>query len=289
MLSAKRSPEPSDSTPVQGVQTPRGPASAAHRSSPASPSDQRVLGVPLAIDAATWEAPTTTPPPALGRLARQPSLTERVFRQLRDAIVNRELSPGALVSIEGLAGLLGVSRTPVREALPALQQLGLLVQSDNGSMLVAPLNAEYAWEVYAVRSAIESLAVEAVAPLLTERDLRELRASSLPADLQPDGDFSEMFGPDLGLHDFIRHKSPLRYLNALMDSVGLHRARLLDLEHSASASYRRASFEEHQGIVEALERYDGKAARQLMQAHLDRIGAEVASLAALRAGGAAPA
>jgi DNA-binding GntR family transcriptional regulator len=202
--------------------------------------------------------------PALTRLARQPSLTERVFRQLRDAVVNNELAPGQSVSIEQLAGMLGVSRTPVREALPALQQLGLVVQADNGSFQVAPLDAAYAWEVYAVRSAIESL--------------RVLRASALPPDPKPDGDYTEMFGPDLALHDFVRQKCPAAFLNALIDSVQYHRARLLHLEHSLSGMYRKASYEEHIGIVEALERRDGKAARQLMQAHLDRIGAEVAAL-----------
>ena len=217
---------------------------------------------------------------ALARLQRQPSLTERVFRQLRDAIVNNELAPGYVVSIEQLAGMLGVSRTPIREALPALQQLGLIVQADNGSLQVAPLDATYAWEVYAVRSAIESLAVEVIAPRLTDDDLRELRTISIPAAPKPDGDYSEMFGPDLGLHDFIRQKCPLAFVNALIDSVQFHRARLLHLEHSASSSYRKASYEEHLAIVAALEQRDGKLARRLMQAHLDRIGTEVAALAA---------
>lgn len=248
---------------------------------PLGQSDRFVPDMLTPAETSPWGRATSQT--ALGRLTRQPSITERVFLQLRDAIVNNELPAGAPVSIEGLAGLLGVSRTPVREALPALQQLGLLVQSEHGSLLVAPLHAEYAWEVYAVRSAIESLAVEVVAPQLTDSDLRELRRSALPTDLQPDGDFSEMFGPDLGLHDFIRQKCQLPYLNAVIDSVGLHRARLLHLEHRASTSYRRASFEEHGAIVEALERRDGKSARQLMQAHLDRIGGEVASLAALYA------
>jgi DNA-binding GntR family transcriptional regulator len=216
---------------------------------------------------------------ALVRLARQPSLTERVFRQLRDAIVNNELMPDAQVSIEQLAGMLGVSRTPVREALPALQQLGLIVQTASGSLRVAPLNEEYAWEVYAVRSAIESLAAEIVAPRLTDDDLRELRRISVPRDPRPDGDFSEMFGPDLGLHDFIRQKCPLTFVNALIDSIRFHRSRLLHLEHSLDAAYRRASYEEHCAIVDALERRDGKAARQLMQEHLDRVGAAVAALA----------
>jgi DNA-binding GntR family transcriptional regulator len=216
---------------------------------------------------------------ALAPLRRQPSLTERVFRQLRDAIVKNELAPGALVSIEQLAGLLGVSRTPIREALPALQQLGLIVQAENGGFRVAPLNREYAWEVYAIRSAIESLAAEIVASRLTDGDLGTLRRISVPEQPKPDGDYSEMFGPDLGLHDYIRQQCPLPFVNALIDSIRFHRARLLHLEHSLDAAYRKASYEEHCAIVEALERRDGKAARRLMQEHLDRVGAAVAALA----------
>ncbi len=211
-------------------------------------------------------------------LERQPSLTERVFRQLRDAIVGQELAPGEIVGIEQLAGLLGVSRTPVREALPALQQLGLLTLSSTGSLQVAPLDATYVWQVYAVRSALESLATAAIAPALTDEDLKELRAVALPGRVRPEGDYSEMFGPDLGLHDFVQRKCPLRFVNALMETVQVHRGRLLEVEHSAGATYRKASLSEHRGIVAALEQRDGALARQLMQEHLDRVGAEVARL-----------
>jgi DNA-binding GntR family transcriptional regulator len=219
---------------------------------------------------------------ALTRLHRQPSLTERVFRQLRDAIVKNELAPGTSVTIERLATLLGVSRTPVREALPALQQLGLVVSVENGALLVTPLDATYVWEVYAVRSALESLAAEVIAPRLTDDDLGALRSSALPPEPPADGDYSEMFGPDLGLHDYIRRHSPLAFVNALMDAVQFHRSRILHLEQSASATYRRASYEEHRTIVDAFERRDGRAVRVLMQQHLDRIGSEVAALAARR-------
>lgn len=217
-------------------------------------------------------------PSALVRLHRPPSLTERVFRQLRDAIVKNELPSGSTVTIERLAAMLGVSRTPVREALPALQQLGLILPVENGVLRVTPLDATYVWEVYAVRSALESLAAEAVAPALTDDDLVELRATALPSGPPSAGDYTEMFGPDLGLHDYIRQKCPLDFVNALVDAVQFHRSRILELEHSASASYRKKSYEEHLAIVEAFERRDGRAVRMLMQQHLDRIGSEVAAL-----------
>src|SRR5438094_4114879 len=138
---------------------------------------------------------SSRPAPAVGvstqrslvPLVRQPGLTERVFQQLRDAIVRQELTPGQPVGIEQLAGLLGVSRTPVREALPALQQLGLLEQAATGGFQVAALDATYVWQVYAVRSALESLAAGAIAPHLSDRDLKDLRAAALPRSVRPDG------------------------------------------------------------------------------------------------------
>src|SRR5829696_3937987 len=133
----------------------------------------------------------------LARIERVPSLTERVLGQLRDAIVGHELRPGQPVVIEQLAETLGVSRTPIREALPALQHLGLVEDAGNGGFRVAPLDAAYVRQVYAVRAALESLLVEMVAPLLTDEDLAVLRRVSFPTEPRPDGDYCEMFGPDL--------------------------------------------------------------------------------------------
>lgn len=147
--------------------------------------------------------------------------------QLRAAIVRREIAPGAPGIIEQLAEALGVSRTPIREALPALHQLGLIVESASSSCRVVRLDASCAREVYAVRSALECL---------------------------------------------------LPFLNVLIDSVRVHRARLLEFEPLEDASHRNRSHEERLAIVEALEQRNGPAARRLLRAHLDRVGASLAKL-----------
>ena len=199
--------------------------------------------------------------------------------QLRAAIVRREIAPGAPVVIEQLAEALGVSRTPIREALPALQQLGLIVESVSSSYRVAPLDAAYAREVYAVRSALECLLVEEVTPLLTEDDLHQLRllATRGPVDVAPTAEDGTLL--DVSFHDLLRARCPLAFLNVLIDAVRVHRARLLEFEPLEDVSQQQASQAEHLAIVEALERRDGPAARQLMKAHLDRVGTSIAEQA----------
>jgi DNA-binding GntR family transcriptional regulator len=219
----------------------------------------------------------------LAKIERTPGVSERVFRQLRDAVVSGELAPGAPVIIEQLAQSLGVSRTPIREALPALQQLGLIVEAGNGSFRVAPLSASYAGEVYAIRTALETLLVEAVAPLLTEDDLRALRtAASKVGTAGSEHEAGPPSGFDVEFHEILVELCPLPFLKVLLDTVKVHRARLLDLEHSDASGYRHESIQEHLAIVAALEHRDAAGARRLMQQHLDRVGAAIAHLAASR-------
>ena len=109
-------------------------------------------------------------------LDRAPSLSARVFQQLRDAVISGELAPSAPVVIEQLAATLGVSRTPIRESLLALRQLGLIEETPGG-FRVTPLDADYIVEVFAVRSILEGLIVEAVAP---DGQIEAVRAGSVP-------------------------------------------------------------------------------------------------------------
>lgn len=90
--------------------------------------------------------------------------TSRAYEQLYEMIVNGRLPPGARIAEGPLADVLGVSRTPVREALQRLRQEGLLVEVGGGSGLrgrlaVAPLQRERMEELFALEGAIEALAV----------------------------------------------------------------------------------------------------------------------------------
>src|SRR5687767_1357987 len=101
-----------------------------------------------------------------GVVAKQPDgeRISRVYEQLFEKIVTGRLTPGARIAEGPLAEMLGVSRTPVREAMQRLRQEGLLIDVGGGSGLrgrlaVAPLQRERMEEIYALAGAIEALAV----------------------------------------------------------------------------------------------------------------------------------
>jgi DNA-binding GntR family transcriptional regulator len=208
-------------------------------------------------------------------LERAASLTERVQERLRESIVEHDLAPGEPLVIEQLAAMLGVSRTPIREALSGLLQSGLIEESAGG-FRVAPIDAGYVWQVYSLRSVLESLAAEALAPMLTIQDIATLRKEAFPrtatrrspqkGDSEPDRAFHDL------IHDFVRSRCPLPYLKTLIEAVRVHHRRLRLLEQRIQL---RQSYRDHVAIFEALQRGDGARSRQLMQDHLDRIGREI--------------
>ncbi len=199
---------------------------------------------------------------------RQPSLVEQVHQRLTNSIATGALAPGQPLVVDQLAQVLGVSKTPVREAFRTLVKDGLIRETPSG-VRVAPLDSEYVREVYAVRSALESLAVEMIAAGLDDADLGRLRQAARSA--RP---------PNQEFHDVLRSLCRWPYLQSLIDTVQVHRERVRGLELQESAGDHEAGYREHMQILKALERRNGKQARALMQAHLDRLRDEVAEFAA---------
>lgn len=105
-------------------------------------------------------------------------LRDDVYLRLRDAIVDGTLRPGEQLRDQELAARLGVSRTPVREALLRLQQAGLVSARPGRSTTVASLDARPVREAQAVVAAMHELAVREAVPLLTADDVARMRAAN---------------------------------------------------------------------------------------------------------------
>ena len=129
-------------------------------------------------------------------------LRDGVYVQLRNAIVDGTLEPGEQLRDAELATWLGVSRTPVREALLRLQQSGLVVTRPGRSTSVATLDAKAIADAQAVVATMHQLAVRLAVPHLTERDLDRMRdANERFAAAMQAGDVEAALAADDELHD----------------------------------------------------------------------------------------
>jgi DNA-binding GntR family transcriptional regulator len=115
------------------------------------------------------------PVPATQDLVSRALLRDDVYRRLRDAIVDGTLAPGEQLRDQELAAWLGVSRTPVREALLRLQQAGLVASLPGRSTTVASLDTRAARDAQAVVAQMHRLAVHDAVGRLTAADLERMR------------------------------------------------------------------------------------------------------------------
>nr|WP_242528972.1 GntR family transcriptional regulator [Ramlibacter ginsenosidimutans] len=113
-------------------------------------------------------------PPAAADAPRKGDLNGNALAALREMIVSGELAPGQRLNERQLCEQLAISRTPVREALKALTQEGLLQAHPNRSPVVAPLDAADTRDLIQVVSAIEALAGELAAASVSEAQVAEL-------------------------------------------------------------------------------------------------------------------
>ncbi len=111
------------------------------------------------------------------RFTHPPSLVEVLADELRRRILGGEYAPGARIPEESVAGVLGVSRPPVREAMRLLQREGLLTAVPRRGVVVTPLTADDVREIYVLRHALETLAVDLALPIRDEALLVPLRAA----------------------------------------------------------------------------------------------------------------
>ncbi|MEU1972764.1 GntR family transcriptional regulator [Microbacterium sp. NPDC019599] len=114
----------------------------------------------------------------LPRVERPSSLRDYAYAQLRDAIVSGQLAPGERLRDTELEAWLGVSRTPIREAIARLEAAGLVHTRRAKETIVAPLDARDAFAAQRIAAGLHELAVRDAVQLLTDADLDDMRAAN---------------------------------------------------------------------------------------------------------------
>lgn len=176
--------------------------------------------------------------------------------------------PGDRLVESELAERLGVSRTPVREALQRLETQSMLTR-DGRSLIVASLDHNQLAELYAVRSELEGLAARLAARHATPEEVRVLRSMVSEDRALVGGDPRALSRANKRFHKQIHLASHNRYLVQQLDLV--HRSMALMANTSFAAEGRdEVALIEHDQIVAAIESGDGEAAYQALKTHISR-------------------
>ena len=202
--------------------------------------------------------PVPAPQPPVSRAL----LRDDVHRRVRDAIVDGTLGPGEQLRDHELAAWLGVSRTPVREALLRLQQAGLVAALPGRSTTVASLDTRAARDAQAVVAEMHRLAVHDAVGLLTADDLARMRAANARFRLALEaGDAEGALAADDELHGIPVAAAGNAALAAVLDQFTPVLRRVERLRFSSLSG--RGSVALHARLIDLCEAGDREAAAEV--------------------------
>jgi DNA-binding GntR family transcriptional regulator len=196
-------------------------------------------------------------------------LREVVFETLREAIINGTLRPGERLMEIQLAEELGVSRTPVREAIRKLELEGFVVMVPRKGAYVAGISLKDIADVFEVRASLEALAAGLAAERITGEELEELeRILVRKAKIIEEENLSLFVESDSKFHDTLyqmsRNQRLIQSVSNLRDEIQRFRAVSL-----AYPGRMREALEEHRKIVEAIAERDVIQAQALAREHIE--------------------
>lgn len=201
------------------------------------------------------------------------TLAERAYREIHRRITSNELPAGAVFLEQDLTSLLGMSRTPVREAMIRLAKEGMVELRPRHGMRVLPLSEQDMREIYQILTALESEAAEEIArDGLPAQVLDAMRATITEMDRALDADdLTAWADADDKFHRLLIESCPNRRLRELVPQLMAQsrRARLLTLKLRPKPV---SSNRDHLALVDAIERRDAEAARRIHREHRVRHG-----------------
>ena len=196
-------------------------------------------------------------------------LRDVVFNTLRRAILKGELKPGERLMEITLADKLGVSRTPIREAIRKLELEGLVVMAPRKGAKVASITERDLNDVLEVRKGMEVLAISLACKRITGEELEKLETIEQSFQkLIESGNLTELAEMDVKFHDTIyqatNNQRLVQLLNNLREQMYRYR-----MEYLKDIAVRRTLAEEHKAICRALRERDEQQAEQYVSIHID--------------------
>ena len=209
-------------------------------------------------------------------------LREIVCEVLRDAIKRGVLEPGERLMEVQLAEELGISRTPVREAIRKLEQEGYVIMMPRRGTYVSSISVHDVKEIFEIRSALESLSTSLAAMRIEPEELDKLRAllTEIEGHIK-NKDIDKIVETDIKFHGLLYQVSRNERLVTIISNLKEQLARFRTLSMSYPGRLKE-TLEEHRAMVDAIAAGDVDAARDAAERHMEQ--AEETLLKAMRKG-----
>ncbi len=197
-------------------------------------------------------------------------LRDVVFDSIRAAILTGSIKPGERLMEVQMAEKLGVSRTPIREAIRKLELEGLVIMIPRKGVYVADLSVKDITDVLEIRAALEGLAAGLAAARVTEEENEEIRKAAVSFDEAIKGDdFELIVAKDIEFHDKIFNATSNDKLLILLSNLReqIQRFRVMMLKKTSKL---KDLSHEHKEIAEAIRNKDMEKASKLAKIHVEQ-------------------
>ena len=203
---------------------------------------------------------------------------QEVVESISKIIQKGELQRGEKINEMKLCDLLGVSRTPIREALRTLNTQGLIDLVPHKGAFVSQFNAEEISDMFDVMSVLEGMCARLATPKMSDADFEKIEA--LHQNLEDHyfaKDHKEYLETNHEYHSFIQEIAGNKTLNEVVNGI---RQKILLYRHKQLYEPKRFdhSIQEHRDLMEAFRKRDEKKAEKLMQRHLVKQGKAIVGL-----------
>ncbi|MCI8436346.1 MAG: GntR family transcriptional regulator [Lawsonibacter sp.] len=199
------------------------------------------------------------------------------LRNIKANIVNLELVPGSQISENELAVEMGLSRTPVREALIELSKVEIIESHPQRKSTVSLIDYDLVEESRFMRNLLECAVVELVCEMAGPMDVERLNANIRLQSFYLDGTYTnELMALDNQFHGMLFEIAKKSRVFELIQNIAIHFDRVRGMALSSVKDLKVV--QDHQELVEFIRQRDAKAARELMEVHLNRYKIDAAEI-----------
>lgn len=200
------------------------------------------------------------------------SITDQTYRALVQMILSKELMAGVPLQERKLAETLGVSRTPLREAMNRLAGNGILIRLPNRGLTVRSFDIKDYIEVLHVRRLLEGETASLAALRIRRADIQAVREQILELMSKPNPSTNDHWGVDDALHGLVATAADSQLLSSLIQELR-SRTRIFDMKQLPERFL--PGCQEHLAILEALETGNPDTARRAMITHIENVKASI--------------